>query len=76
MTVLNLRVRRVGNSLGVTFPKEALMSLNVKEGDELFLTETAGGFLITAHDPAFADAMAAYESTKRQYRNALHELAK
>jgi len=71
-----LKIRKIGNSVGVTFPKEALDRFNVKEGDELFFTETSGGFFITAYNPDFTDAMAAYNATKNQYRNALHELAK
>ena len=35
-----LKIRRVGNSLGVTLPKEALQKLRVQEGDSVFVTET------------------------------------
>ena len=35
----NLKIRRVGNSLGVTIPKAALEELNVGEGDVLYLTK-------------------------------------
>ena len=40
---LDLKIRRVGNSLGVIIPTEALALLNVKEGDHLYLTEAAEG---------------------------------
>lgn len=70
------KVRKVGNSMGITFPKEALERFNIQEGDELFFEETSGGFFITALDPNFSKAMEAYKKTKHQYRNALHELAK
>jgi antitoxin component of MazEF toxin-antitoxin module len=36
---MKLRVRRVGNSLGVILPKSALTSWGVREGDDLELTE-------------------------------------
>jgi putative addiction module antidote len=75
--LVRLKVRRVGNSLGVTIPAEAARALRVAEGDQLYLTEGPGGsFRITAYDPDFADAMQAAESFMARYRNALRELAK
>ncbi|AFY51031.1 putative addiction module antidote [Nostoc sp. PCC 7524] len=70
------KVRKVGNSLGITLPKETLQKLRVKEGDSLFITETPGGVYITAHDPEFEKAMEAYRKVSTKYRNALRELAK
>ena len=70
-----LKVRRVGNSAAVTLPKEALARLRVQEGDNLVLTESKEGFLITPYDETFVDAMKAYQETRRRYRNALRELA-
>ena len=75
--MVQLKVRKVGNSLGVTLPQHAARALGVNEGDELFLTEAPGGsFRITPYDPEFADAMKAGESFMARYRNALRELAK
>ncbi len=73
---LELKVRRVGNSLGVVLPKEALTRLNVDEGDQLYITEAPDGFRITAADPEFAKQMEVAEKGLRRYRNALRELAK
>ena len=70
-----LKVRRIGNSAGLTLPKEALAGLRVAEGDSLILTETLGGFLVTPYDPVFAEAMKAFDRTRRKYRNAFRELA-
>ncbi|MFQ4143473.1 AbrB/MazE/SpoVT family DNA-binding domain-containing protein [Chlorogloeopsis sp. ULAP02] len=42
-----IKIRQIGNSLGVTLPKEVLHQLNLKEGDTIYLTETTDGFLIT-----------------------------
>lgn len=72
----SVRIRRIGNSAGVTLPKEVLARLHVAEGDTLLLTEAPDGFGITAYDPTFADAMAAYARTRRKYANALRRLAK
>lgn len=75
MTV-ELKIRKVGNSLGIVLPKEALAHLNVQEGDSLTLTESQDGVRITAANPEFAKTMAVFESLNRRYRNALRELAK
>lgn len=71
-----LKIRKVGNSAGVTLPKELLSRLNVAEGDSVILTETPDGFLVTPFDPEFEAAMDAFEEGSRSYRNALRELAK
>ncbi|NMF66772.1 AbrB/MazE/SpoVT family DNA-binding domain-containing protein [Brasilonema octagenarum UFV-E1] len=71
-----LKVRKVGNSLGTTLPKEILQKLRVDEGDTIFVTETADGVYLTASNPDFEKAMEAYKKVSSKYRNALHELAK
>jgi putative addiction module antidote len=75
---LELKLRKVGNSLGVVLPKEALARLNAGEGDTLVLTETPdGGFRVTPADKNdFARQMALAEDIANRYRNALRELAK
>jgi len=75
--VLELKLRKVGNSVGLVLPKEALAHLNAAEGDPVYLTESAeGGFRLTASDPGFADRMKVAERLSRRYRRALRELAK
>jgi putative addiction module antidote len=75
--VLELKLRKIGNSVGVVLPKEALARLNANEGDALYLTEaTDGGFRVTATNPEFARKMKVAESLSRRYRHALKELAK
>ncbi len=34
--MLDIEIRKVGNSLGVVFPKEVLSRLKVKDGDKKF----------------------------------------
>ena len=74
--MIQLKVRKVGNSLGVTLPAAAARMLGVAEGDALHLTPSPDGFRLTAHDPAFAAAMEAAEGFMARYRNALRSLAK
>lgn len=74
---LELKLRKVGNSLGVVLPKEALARLNAGEGDTLVFTEAPdGGFRVTPDTNDFARQMAVAEDIAKRYRNALRELAK
>lgn len=74
---IETKVRRIGNSLGIVLPKEALNTLKVEEGATLYLTEAPQGTLrVTPDKPGFADMMAIAERGMRRYRNALRELAK
>lgn len=75
MTV-ELKLRKIGNSLGVVLPKEALAHLKVGEGDVLTLTESPDGVRLTTSNPEFTKSMAVFESLNRRYRNTLRELAK
>ncbi len=74
--MVKLTVRKVGNSLGVTLPAHAVQALHVKEGDQLYLTETRDGFRVTPYDPDFAATMEVAEGFMRRYKNALRDLAK
>lgn len=75
--VLELKLRKVGNSVGLVLPKEALGRLNAEEGDLVYLTETAeGGFRLTASNPEFANKMRVAGRISRRYRHALKELAR
>ncbi len=73
---LELKLRKIGNSVGVVLPKEALAHLKVQEGDTVTLTESQDGMRLTASNPEFAKTMAVFESLNRRYRNTLRELAK
>ncbi|MBL8706418.1 MAG: AbrB/MazE/SpoVT family DNA-binding domain-containing protein [Rhodospirillales bacterium] len=71
-----LKIRKIGNSLGIILPKEVMARLNVGEGDTLTVTETAEGFHLTTVDEVFEAGLKAYERTRKRYRNTLRELAK
>ena len=71
-----VKIQKIGNSLGMTLPKEILQKLKVGEGDSIFVTETTDGIQITAGNPDFEREMAAYRKIANKYRNALRELAK
>jgi putative addiction module antidote len=74
---IETKVRRIGNSLGIVLPKEALQRLHVEEGSTLYLTEAPEeSLMITPERPGFKDIMALAEDGMNRYRNALRELAK
>ena len=71
-----LKLRQVGNSVGVIIPKEALAKMGVGENDTIFLSESPEGYRVTPTSPDFAKAMAVADSLMKRYRNTLRELAK
>ena len=75
--MLELKVRKIGNSLGVVLPKEAINRLHAGDGDRLFLIEGPNGaYQITPNDPVFEKKMERAEDIINRYRNTLHTLAK
>jgi putative addiction module antidote len=75
-TINKCKVTTVGNSTGITLPKEVLAKLRIGKGDFLTLVETQDGYLLTPYDNNFAKAMEAAEVIMRENRDALRELAK
>jgi putative addiction module antidote len=43
----SLKLRKIGNSLGVILPADVLSQMNASEGDELFLTQNRRGISLT-----------------------------
>ena len=75
--MLDMKVRKVGNSLGVVLPKEVVSRLNVQDGDKVFLTEAPdGSYRITPYDPEFEKQLKIGKKFMVQYRNTLRALAK
>jgi len=73
----HLKVRKIGNSLGVVLPKDVLAQLGVGEGDELIVNKAPGRELhLSPADEDFDRQMRAAEEIMDRYRNALDELAK
>ena len=75
--VLELKLRKIGNSIGLVLPKQALARLNADAGDPIYLTEmTVGDFRLTVGNLDFSRKMKSAKSLSRRYRHALKELAK
>lgn len=77
MPVVELKVRKFGNSLGVVLPKDVINRLHTKDGEPLFLIEAPdGSYRLTPYDPAFEKKMTKAQDIITRYRNTLHVLAK
>jgi putative addiction module antidote len=75
--MVELKVRKFGNSLGVVLPKEVIGRLHSGEGQALYLVEAPdGSYQLTPYDPAFAQKMAKADDIIDRYRNTLHVLSK
>ena len=71
-----VKIRAIGNSQGVTLPKEMLEKYHLAECDSVTVIETQDGILLTAQNENFDKIMAAYRKGAAKYRNAMRELAK
>lgn len=73
---MELKLRNIGNSLGVVLPKDMLAKLKVDQGDKLWITESPEGYQLTPYDPEFSEQMESARKIMKKRRNVLHELAK
>ncbi|MCP4285361.1 MAG: AbrB/MazE/SpoVT family DNA-binding domain-containing protein [Gammaproteobacteria bacterium] len=74
--MVELKIIKVGNSLGMRLPREVLNRMHLEGGDRLILTESPeGGYRLTPYDPEFEQQMRAAEEGMRRYRNTLKALA-
>ncbi|HJW76037.1 MAG TPA: AbrB/MazE/SpoVT family DNA-binding domain-containing protein [Thermoleophilia bacterium] len=71
-----LKLRKVGGSIGATLPKDMAARLHLAAGDSVFAVETDRGILLTPYDPETEEALAVAAKVAGRYRNALRELAK
>lgn len=71
-----LKIRQIGNSLGVVLPKDVLARLGAAEGDEILITETETGLQLHRKDSEFEEHMRAVEKIMARYPNTLRALAK
>ena len=75
--MVELKVRKFGNSLGVVLPRDVVNRLQTGDGKPLFLIESAdGSYRLTPYDPAFERKMTKAEEIIGRYRNTLHVLSK
>ena len=71
-----LKLRAVGNSVGLVLPKDLLTRLGLSEGDTLHVVESPDGFRVRRADPQFERQMETAREVMRRRRAVLRELAK
>ncbi len=71
-----LKLTAIGNSVGVILPKAALERLRLSKGDEVSLTESADGLLLTPYNEVFEAQMEVARKVMKKRRNVLRALAK
>ena len=76
MQHFSLKIIQIGNSLGVTLPKELQAGLHVEKGDTITVTQAPDGFRISAYDPEVERQVEAGCEVMREYRDTLRALAK
>jgi len=74
--MLELKVRKFGDSLGVVIPEEVVNRLHTGDGERLFLVEASDGAYRLTPDPTFEEKMSKTEDSIGRYPNTLRALAK
>jgi putative addiction module antidote len=75
--MVELKIRRFGNSLGVVLPKEVINRLQTIKEAPVFLIEIEDGdYRLTSSNPAFEKKMAKAKEIATRYPKTLHALAK
>ena len=74
---MKIEIKKIGNSDGLLLPRELMQRLDLKRGQELHITELAGGgFQAMPYDPDFARTMELADQTMDEYKDTLAALAK
>lgn len=71
-----VKLRRMGGSVGATLPKEMAERYHFAVGDEVLAVETSHGILLTPYDPTVEEGLAIAAEAEKRYQNALRKLAK
>ncbi|MBY0334351.1 MAG: AbrB/MazE/SpoVT family DNA-binding domain-containing protein [Acetobacteraceae bacterium] len=71
-----LKLRAIGNSVGVVLPKELLARLDLHEGDTLHAVEAPEGLVLTTLDPEALRQLELGRELMRRYRETFRALAK
>lgn len=74
---MKIEIKKIGNSDGLILPRELMQRLDLKRGQQLHVTELAGGgFQALPYDPDFEKTMDIAEEIMDEYRDTLAALAK
>lgn len=73
---METKIRKIGNSLGVTLPKQIIDELHLKKGDKLSIEKKEGNLELKLTNPEFEKWAEAYRHANTDYKEVLKELAK
>jgi putative addiction module antidote len=74
---MKVEIKKIGNSDGLILPRDLMQRLDLKRGQQLHITELAGGgFQALPYDPDFEKTMDIAEEIMDEYRDTLAALAK
>ena len=74
---MKLEIKKIGNSTGVILPKELLVRLGLKQGDEVFVTELPDRSIkLAVYNPSHDEVMQVARDVFHEYRETFKELAK
>jgi putative addiction module antidote len=73
---METKIRKIGNSLGVTLPKQLIDELHLKSGDKLTIEKNGPNLELKPMDPEFEEWAEAYRQANTDYKEVLKELAK
>jgi len=75
--IMKIEIKKIGNSDGLLLPRELMQRLDLKRGQELHITELAGGgFQAMPYDPDFEKTMEIADQIMDKYKDTLAALAK
>lgn len=73
---METKIRKIGNSLGVTLPKQLIDELHLKSGDKVIIEKKGGNLELKPVDSEFKEWAEAYRQANTDYKDVLRELAK
>ncbi|HSC61501.1 MAG TPA: AbrB/MazE/SpoVT family DNA-binding domain-containing protein [Rhizomicrobium sp.] len=71
-----LKIVQIGNSLGITLPKEVLSTLKAEKGDTVTVTCAPDGIRLAVYDEEKQRQLKLVRDIMKKRRHALRELAK
>jgi putative addiction module antidote len=75
--LMKIEIKRIGNSDGLILPRELMQRLDLKRGQQLHVTELAGGgFQVLPYDPDFEKTIEIADEVMDEYKDTLATLAK
>jgi putative addiction module antidote len=73
---METKIRKIGNSLGLTLPKQLIDDLHLKNGDTLTIEKKGANVELKPMNPEFEEWAEAYRQANIDYKEVLKELAK